>query len=228
MSEPIFSLLHPTVRPKAWAGAAVNWFKNADHPENVEYVLVPEKTDEFTESDNLRQWLPFENAILAYNQFPASTVGGSNYAASLATGKVLITLADDFYSAPHWDTNLLKLLDGKLDQEVVVWPDTGIPSFDDHFISLPILTRAYYEKIGYLFWHEYTSYYADADFTGQAIAQGVEIIRARDVLKFRHIRGGIDQSFPFDTDHHYQKNGGAAGEAGGKLYGRRSSAGFPI
>lgn len=223
MTQPLFSLLHPTVRPKAWSMAAVNWFKNCDNPDAVEYVLVPERTDEFTESDDLRQYLPFKNAVIGFNQFPASTVGGSNYAASLASGKIFITLADDFYSTPHWDTIILGLLEGKLDQEVVVWPDTGISGFDDHFISLPILTKAYYDRVGYLFWHEYSSYYADADFTEEAVKNGVEIIRARDTLKLHHVRGGLDQSFPFDTDHHYLKHAGPAGVADGNLYGRRHS-----
>lgn len=226
MTEPLFSLLHPTVRPHAWKMAAENWFKNADHPENVEYVIVPERSAFTAKADHepFSELPPFGRITIEYNQFAASTVGGSNYAAKIATGKVLVTLADDFYSSPHWDTDILKLLDGKLDQEVVIWPDTGISGFDDHFISLPILTRAYYNRVGYLFWPEYSSYYADADFTEEAVANGVEIIKARDTLKLHHVRGGLDQSFPFDTDHHYLKHGGPAGVADGNLYGRRHQA----
>ena len=223
MTEPLFSLLHPTVRPNAWRMAADNWLKNCDHPDAVEYVLVPEQS-----AFALKPLLDagpsgFGYTKTEYNGFAASTVGGSNYAASLASGKIFITLADDFYSTPHWDTIILGLLDGKLDQEVVVWPDTGIGGFDDHFISLPILTKAYYDRVGYLFWHEYSSYYADADFTEEAVKNGVEIIKARDTLKLHHVRGGLDQSFPFDTDHHYLKHAGPAGVADGNLYGRRHS-----
>jgi hypothetical protein len=225
MTEPLISLLHPTVRPKSWKAAADNWFQNCDRPEFVEYVLVPELKQHREFPAPLP--VPFEHKSFGYNEYAASTVGGSNYAAKISHGKILILVADDFFSAPHWDTNILNLLNGKLDQEVVIWPDTGIPSFDDHFISLPILTRAYYERIGYLFWPEYTSFYADADFTGMAKANKVEVINARGVLKFKHVRGGLDQSFPFHSDPAYKKNGGEVGEAGGKLFGRRQAAGFP-
>jgi hypothetical protein len=206
--------------------AADNWFTNADHPETVEYVLVPEKSafpEDMDDWDFFAAMPSFGYKTVDFNQQAASTVGGSNHAAAVARGKVFITLADDFYSTPHWDTIILGLLDGKLDQEVVVWPDTGIGGFDDHFISLPILTKAYYDRVGYLFWHEYSSYYADADFTEEAAKNGVEIIRARDTLKLHHVRGGLDQSFPFDTDHHYLKHAGPAGVADGNLYGRRHS-----
>ena len=225
MSEPLISLLHPTVRPKAWKVTANNWLQSCDHPENVEYVLVPERV-QFPNLNDLKT--PFERQVIAYNENRASTVGGSNYAAQVSHGKILFVIADDFYSAPHWDTDLLRLLNGKLDQEAVVWASTGISNFDENFISLPILTRPYYQRLGnYVFWPEYTSYYADVEFHEVAKLNKVEMIDARNILKFSHIRGGIDGSYPFHTDEHYIKNGGPEGVACGTLFGKRQAAGFP-
>ena len=222
MSELLISILHPTVRPSAWKTSADNWFRNCDRPENVEYVLVTEKA-EFPSLDNLG--IPFQNQIAAHNQNSATAIGGFNYAAQISHGKVMITTGDDFYSAPHWDTDLLKVLEGKLDQEVVVQANTDIPGFDDNFISLPILTRAYLLRCGnYIFWPEYTSYYADVEFTEVAKLNGVEIINARNVLRFRHIRGGLDGSFQYDEA--YKKNV-QTGEFCGALFSKRQAAGFP-
>ena len=227
MPELLFSLLHPTVRTNAWKDAADQWLRRCDHPEFVEYVLVPERAN----FANLNLNVPFANKVVEYNQYAATTVGGSNYAAAISHGKVLILAADDFFPAPHWDTSILDLLRGKLDQEAVVWVGTGIQSFDNPddgggFMSFPIMTRAYYKRKGYMFWPEYTSYYADADFTRTAQAdKAVEVIDARNIVQFKHVRGGLRGHYV--NDAHYLKHGKNA-DFSGNLYSQRQAAGFPI
>lgn len=221
--EPIISLLHPTVRPTEWKKTADQWYKNCDQPDRVEYVLCVERAD----FPNTVGQIPFKYNKAVYNEYAASTVGGSNFAAHRSTGKVMVVLADDFYSAPHWDTDILKLLEGKLDQEAVIWPHTGISGFDESFISLPILTRKYYMRKGnYIFWPEYTSYYADVEFSRVATLDGVEVIDARKTLMLRHIRGGIDNAFPFHSDPNYKKHA-LTGEFCGTLFTKREREGFP-
>lgn len=217
----MISLLHTTVRPNAWKTAADNWFQNCDHSGNVEYVLVPEKK-QFPSLSNLG--VPFEHQVVEYNGNNQTPVGGYNFAAQISHGEVLVLVADDFYSAPHWDTNLLNLLNGKLDQEVAVWANTNMPSFDPYFISFPIITRPYYKRYGYLFCPEYTSCYADVEFYEVTELDKIEIIDARNVLMFQHLRGGIGGAFRDDED--YMKHGGP-GDRSGDLYSKRKAAGFP-
>ena len=215
MSEPLISLLHPTIRPYAWKAAAQDWHRNCDHPENVEYVLVTEK-ERFPSLADLG--IPFEHQVAEHNKKEATLVQAFNYASEICHGKVLVTIADDFFSAPHWDTSLLNLLNGKLDNEAVVWANTDMISLDSHTIVFPILTRAYFERSGrYIFWPEYTAYYSDLEFHDVAKLNGVEIIDARNTLRFRHVRGG---------DEDYKKNA-ATGPASGALYHKRKAEGFP-
>lgn len=223
--EPLISLLHPTIRPDKWRRAMESWAKACDHPEDVEYVLVPEQTA-FANKPSLDA-SGFGHVKVEYNRDVASLVGATNYAAKISTGKILFMVADDFYAAPHWDTDLLKLLraSGTLDREAVVWANTHMPSLDDHTIVFPILTRAYYERSGsYIFWPEYTAFYSDVEFNDVAILNGVEIIDARKILLFKHYRGGIDGSYHDDEAY---KKGSATGAASGDLYYRRKAAGFP-
>lgn len=222
MPDLLISLLHPTVRPEFWRYIALEWQRTCDRPEFVEYVLVPERKF-FPGLPNAASTL-FQHSVIQFNEEAASTVGGYNFAARISHGKVLVTIADDFYPAKHWDTDILDLLRDKMNQEIVIQVDTGMPQFDDHFIPLPILTRKYYERSNYIFWPEYTSYYADADFTGMAKAEKIEIINARDTLKFRHVQGG--RGGQFSNDKYYKRNGTNA-EFSGNLYNKRLAAGFP-
>lgn len=215
--EPLISILHPTVRPTHWNHVAADWHKTCDRPEFVEYVLVPERK---YFPNGLPDKTPFQNSLIQFNEEAASTVGGYNFGARISHGKVLVCVADDFYPARHWDTDILDLLRGKMDREVIVQVDTGMPQFDDNFIPLPFLTRKYYERTNYIFWPEYVSYYADVDFTEMAKLSGAEIINARH-LKFRHLQGGIAGAFR--GDQHYVRNG-VDGVADGVLYGKRHAA----
>lgn len=220
--QPIISILHPTVRPVIWRDAADLWFQYCSRKEDVEYVTVTEKK---YFPDLRYAQSAFVNSVARYNEEAATTVGGYNYAARIATGKIFVTVADDFYPCQNWDVAILDLLQGKLDKEVVVWVGTQKPDFDSGFISLPILTRAYYERSKYIFWPEYSSYYADVDFTEMAKLYGAEIIDARETIQFNHKQGG--RHGDFRHDEHYLKHGGPAGVADGILFGKRQGQGFP-
>jgi hypothetical protein len=184
---PTFSLLHTTARlPDGWIEAALEWFKACDNPDTVEYILFVDGPD----------WAPlpkkrkfFGSSCVATSDADLCSVGsanGWNRAAKVSHGKFLITISDDYRPCEHWDTGILKVLSsyayGWEDHALVLDVDNqdGAPH-----IPFSFLTRAYYNRYGYIFYPEYKGLMADNDFTDVAREDGV-VINARH-LKFRHL-----------------------------------------
>ena len=219
MSDIKFSLLHPTARPAKFMAVADAWAASADNPTQVEYVLVPERNRGFGLLNGL---LPFVHSVIVWNTGRPCLVDGFNLAAKSSRGDVLVIIADDFFPAPHWDTDLLNVLGSKINEEAVVWASTNGPN-DANFIVHPILTRKYYERYGYVFYPEYESAYADNELNDVAIRDGV-IIDARKVLKFDHRHWSYRPSVVCDDV--YQKQEARVGWSA-ELFTRRRLAGFP-
>jgi hypothetical protein len=191
-TRPTFSLCHTTARlPDGWIAAAQAWLKNCDQAERVEYILcVPEGTIV------TGPFIPKFPGAFSFRVITVPTRNGSvagwNAAAKASTGDILIAVADDFMPCEHWDTeilNTLKITWAKLPvvlptqiQREWVWNvDTG---GDPHLLTHPILTRARYERFGYLHHPDYLGVVADDEFTVQSFKDGV-VINARH-LKFQH------------------------------------------
>ncbi len=209
-----FSLLHPTARPYKWQPVYAAWLDAAHHPERVEYVHVPEW-------DPVEVMKGFGRFIAERNWGRPCLVDAFNRAAAISTGRVLGVVADDFFPCPGWDDFLMHALDGKLSREVAVWASTGGAN-DANFIVHPILTRAYYQRYRFLFWHEYEAWYADNEFSDVALRDGV-ILDCRKTLKFEHRHPDLTG----DGDA-INKRQTARGQAIFKsLYERRKGQGFP-
>lgn len=213
----MISLLHPTVRPDQWEAGCQDWFKNCDYPENVEYVLVPEKS-RFSES--FKPSIPFENHTVKWNTYTSSLVGGFNCAAEASRGDVLILTSDKYFSAPHWDTDLLRVLGRRLNTDAVVWASQTQTAHygirEPETMVHAIITRIHYKKYGYVFHPDYSNWYADYELQFVAERDNV-LIDARDTLKFRKT---VDRD---EFELAYAKTG----EASCAIFNRRKDAGYP-
>ena len=130
-----FSILHTSARPEKWREVYDAWIAAADHPEDVEYVLVVDERWGFKWADAeglypadgvgmgtvgpLKAWYDERDVmmvdgeqelscgnLLLWNTRRKCYVDGVNLAAKHATGDILIVNADDQYPCPHWDTVL--------------------------------------------------------------------------------------------------------------------------
>jgi hypothetical protein len=189
---PTFSLLHTTARlPNGWHDAAVEWLSNCDYPEFVEYVLYAD--GHITGMSNAPTNIQCDGFVLCgkagAGHCDVGSANGWNRAAEASTGKFLITISDDYRPCEHWDTEILIALEhdhtadtNMIDGEYVLDVDNqdGAPH-----IPFSFLTRAYYNRYGYIFYPEYKGLMADNDFTDVAREDGV-VINAKH-LKFRHL-----------------------------------------
>lgn len=213
MSQPIFSLVHTTARtPRGWRDAAKAWMQSADSTSKIEYVL----SADFGETlDGI--FCPVQTV---WNRGPKTAVAGWNVAAEHATGRVLITVADDWFPCLHWDTELLKVIPD-LDSECVVDVNTG---GNPNLLTFCILTRPYFERIGSRLFHpEYIGMYADNEFTDVAKRDGV-VVNARHLF-FQHFHPCHGTAKPDGI--YARQNRPEAYQVGQAVYERRKAEGFP-
>lgn len=103
------------------------------------------------------------------------SVDATNWAAASAVGRVLVVISDDIYPCQNWDLELKKV--GQLwgDKECVVRVKTGGVADARGLLTVQILNRRRYERLGYLFHPSYESMFADDEFTLHAERDGVVV-----------------------------------------------------
>ena len=208
-NQPIFSILHTSVRPNEWEKVYRSWLDNARYPLIVEYVLVVDHDWGFDE-------LPIKSATrfigplrpqdkVMWQSGPRHNyVTGVNKAAAASTGKILIVNADDQYPCRDWDFELLHAIrrgrgaeeKDLLNEDFVILPSTGTK--DEHIrriAVMPILSRTRYEKYGHVFYPQYESMFADNDFLAHARHDKV-VIEAKHLL-FPH-KHPYNDNIPMD------------------------------
>lgn len=204
--KPLFSILHTSARPDAWRKVYDDWIGRAADPARVEYVLCVDERWGFTEhrpaltfNRCVECWRKNPRCVLAWNTHPykhSGYVSGVNLAARASSGKILIVVADDQFACEGWDSKIWDVLykSGSLGDDFVVSVSTGTRSEHERKIMvMPILSRARYERLGYVFYPAYESMYADNDFYEHAKQDGA-IIDARGLIfPHRHwMQGGRD------------------------------------
>jgi tetratricopeptide (TPR) repeat protein len=182
--RPRISLLHATRGRWSTAIGAMNmWMARAAKPEAVEHWFAIDE-DDVESIEKLRRFRCVLSKASTYS------VGAWNKAASVATGDVLIQIADDFEPPPNWDTMILQALEadkyplsGHLFDEKVLRVSDGCRT--DGLLTMAIVTRRWYEKHG-LFHVEYRNVYSDTDLTTTAIKQDAIINAPHIVIKHHH------------------------------------------
>lgn len=224
-TTPLFSIIHPSARPDKWREIFDDWTRNADHPNQFEYVLCLDRRWSFT-NEEIREAQTL-GIVVIENTGRRCYVEAVNLAAKASTGIVLIVIADDQYSCEHWDQKLLYRRIPESSEKVgeyVIEVSTGTPNEHERgILVMPVLSRARYNaQGGVVFFHEYESMYADNDFCEWAQEDGV-IIDARElVFPHRHWANGSRGVDRVDE----AQNRREAYEIGEKLIARRRAQGF--
>jgi hypothetical protein len=214
---PMFSICHTTARPDRWVESSNAWLLQAyDHRvDALEYVLC---TD-----DRWGTCFVPDDIVHVKNHLRQCSVDGWNIAAKASTGNVLILNADDFFPSEDWDLELRRVIDGHnpLKEDLVIHVSTGNPR-DKDLISLGILSRARYERLGYALHPSYESVYSDDEFTEHAYRDGC-VIDARHLV-FEHRHPGMGKAAD-DAVYQWQ-NRREAYESGKANLERRRKEGF--
>jgi hypothetical protein len=150
------SLLHPSWhRPELAKKCHDTWMNNADNPDQIEYILCLSNKD--TTAPQYAEQFEDAHIITGYID-DNGLVKQANAAAEQSKGNLLICISDDFSCLPHWDTELLMALEGKEDYTVKT-----VDGQQPWIITLPMMDRAYYKRMGYIYHPDYEHMFADTE-----------------------------------------------------------------
>ena len=161
----MISLLHATRgTPERALATRKIWIDRADEPEKVEHIFG-------IQSDDMESIKAFTAANAYWWCTPpppawaSSSVANWNVCAQFSTGDILVVIADDLTPPQGWDTQLRKLPDPTQKWSCYV-PDSVR---QDGLMCHPVLSRALYESLEYVFCPKYHGVFCDNDFTNRAM-----------------------------------------------------------
>ncbi len=147
------SLLHATRRPIEGKKCQQLWLDRADNRSNVEIITCVDDDDEACQAE-------FPNAVISTAKTACSAW---NEAAGRSTGDILVALDDDWQPPHGWDELIISRMCSGADILHV-----GDKRRKDGLICHPIVSRRFYDTVGYI-WHPlFKSVYCDNWFTTMA------------------------------------------------------------
>jgi glycosyltransferase involved in cell wall biosynthesis len=211
----MISLIHPSRgRAKKAFNTAKKWIENAGC--EVEYILSIDDDDksllEYTK-------LSITNNIICNNN--SSVVEATNKAAEISKGDIIIYLSDDFDCFPDWGLAVQKEFDNE-NRPLLIKVDDCLHHPSVPVLTIPIMNRALYNKLGY-FWHpSYKSMFCDEDLYWTCYKIGS--IKAAWHLKFEHQHCSVGKS---ENDETYKRSS-ANWDSGKAMFAQRKALGFPL
>ena len=190
------SLCYTSVRPEFIPEVVKAWRARAHKPYRVEVVIAVDAGDAKSEQ---AAKLVERAQVVVQPEKPGSCVKGWNLAASYATGDVLLAIADDFVPPEGWDSSLEQVAEeGWWTKDRVVKVFDG---YNPDLCTLAIVSRARYDRLGYLFYPGYLSLFSDTEFTASAYADGAVIEAMNLVFEHHHPDCGKRQRDDNDLNH---------------------------
>ncbi len=178
------SLLHATYRSRLSAEEmSSRWINTAGRPERIEYIFAMDDTDE----KSVHGTKTFKRVVTKPREEKSTAVCNWNAAASVATGDLLMVIADDLIPPVHWDIEIEELI-GLADcarAAFVVKVNDSSEYVHDTLARHPIVSRRFYEKFG-LFDQRFRGVYCDNDITLRAFFRA-ELINGKHIV-FEHDR----------------------------------------
>jgi hypothetical protein len=199
------------------------WFERCDHPERVEYIISVHKTriEEFLRHPPMNPG--FGSLVVIRNDGEDTNVSQVNALAAKSTGKLMVGTMDDLFPPDHWDTLLLEAVP-ELDGEFVVHCSSRSPRDREPLINAGCMTRARYQRYGYLVHPAYESMFADDELTAVAYRDGVVIQRFDIEFDHRHPAHGTAEV----DDVYLAENRAESYALGERIFRSRQAQGFPV
>lgn len=207
----MISLLHPSRgRPEQAMNTFNRWAKEAQCP--IEWLLAVDKDDPA---------LPKYHELVA-NVFvseSSSIVEATNAVAAKAEGNILLFLSDDFFCFPGWGRTIMDIA-SRYKDEFLIKVNDGLQRFENDVLTIPIMSRVLYHRLGYFWYPEYKSIYADNDLYHVCKRRGA--LKLHPEINFRHAHPSNGTAQNDDTYIRSHANY----EQGRQIFDRRKKKGF--
>lgn len=214
---PRFSIVHPSLgRPSQAAETARMWLSTAKHGHDIDYIISLNSTDA-ARGQYLTHFSELPGITIVTSD-ATNMVSASNVGAKQSKGDNLILVSDDMFPMWHWD----ELVAAEFDPELptVLQVHDGIRN---DIVTLPIMNRAAYLKLGYLYHPSYLSMFADNDLAETAKVHGMYKVSQ---LQFEHRHYTVGKA-PID-DTYKRENSKVFYEYGQRTFEWRKRNGFPL
>lgn len=219
---PLISLIHPSRgRPDKSYQNALRWAERAGGQFEIVVSVDEDDPDKNGYLSHYRFGLDKCYAWSVIVNFNKSVVDATNHAARQATGDILIYLSDDFDCPENW-VPLIEKEFKDITAPCLIKVDDCLQPFHVRVLTIPIMNRALYERLGY-FWHPgYKSMFCDEDLWHTANKLGA--LWSAPHLKFEHKHVSVGKA---DDDETYRRSS-ANWNQGQDVFNRRKRMGFPI
>lgn len=185
-------------------------------PDYVRLVVSVDKDDPELQKYKSRYGL--SQLVIHENK---SVVEATNNAAHYLDADILIYLSDDFKCPDNWAELILKEFEGVTEPRLIKVDDCLQP-FHVKVLTIPIMNRALYEKLGY-FWHpDFKSMFCDEHLYWKAEKLGA--LKFCPHLKFPHEHVSIGKA---ENDETYRRSA-ANWEQGKAMFAKHKASGFTL
>lgn len=219
----LISLVHPSRgRPKKALDTAKLWLdKSGLDYSQLSWILSIDDDDPNKKSYQLDFDKLDNGASMLICDTNKSVVDATNRAAESAAGDILVYLSDDFKCPDNWGQLVLKEFENE-NRPLLIKVDDCLQKFEVPVLTIPIMNRALYERLGY-FWHpEYRSMFCDEHLYW--VAKKLDAIKFCPHLKFPHEHPSNGKA---PNDETYRRSA-ANWDQGKKIFEKHKLMGFPI
>ena len=136
-------------------------------------------------------------------------------------GDILVYLSDDFDCFDNWGV----AIENEVKDFGTMWllkVDDCLQKFEVPVLTIPIMSRGLYNRLGYFWYPEYRSMFCDEDLYWTCRKLGV--IRNAPHLKFEHKHASVGKAPDDETYRRSAKNW----DQGKELFNKRKGLGFPV
>lgn len=155
------SLIHPSRwRSTMSYKCFETWMSVASAENEYEYLLSVDEDD--NQLENYKYLFKNTGIKLIINN-NRSIVDAVNIAASHATGDILIVVSDDFGCPENWDLELCKEFEFDNVEDFAIQIDDCLTKKGTECMTLPIISKSAYQKLGHIYNPVYFSMFADQE-----------------------------------------------------------------
>ena len=214
----LISLIHPSLGRAVQARKCYDhWMNTASGDHEYEWIVSLSKKDATLEQ--YYQTFADADAVLITTR-SKNMVEATNEIAKLCAGQIIILVSDDMWSCELWDSKILHKF------EMINGP--GILQVSDGItvtkLTIPIMNREAYKKLGYIYHPDYISMYADDDLRKTALQHGMYYNGTDIMIEHRHYsvnKAKMDKTYA-------SENSRTAWKIGEQVFYERAKNKFPL
>lgn len=207
------SLIHPSrSRPQKSYDNAMNWMQLAGAP--VQLIVSLDSSDPLLSEYQRR----YSGTLVNDN---SNVVEATNKAAAASKGDILVYLSDDFKCFPNWGNALITEFE-KYTIPTLLKVDDCLQEFHVPVLTIPIMNRACYNKLGYFFHTGYKSMFVDEHLYWRTKKLG--FLKLAPHLKFEHCHVSVGKA---ENDETYKRSA-ANWDQGKALFAQHRRMGFTV